>query len=266
MAWLTWSAGQLPWIGLSLAISFCAYGLLRKRATLTLQMPANVKSATAEIDWLATSFGGLGCTALAHALDMTLEAMLDAAHDDGRLLRGIAFSACAERNWPILTAIANGRLPDVWHAFLQTGLASFGLVTQHERREWASAAIPAIPYLVFMIRIVGIACVAPVPLGYRPGKAGLPCAARAAGSRISHRAGVISRRRDAVSSQAAGDGDHVLILAVAVERQVAARLLRGESTFRQGAAERGERHAEAHPGRGRRGGSGQRGRGGHCRS
>jgi hypothetical protein len=118
-------------------------GLLRKRATLTLQMPANVKSATAEIDWLATSFGGIGCTALAHALDMTLEAMLDAAHDDGRLLRGIAFSACAERNWPILAAIANGRLPDVWHAFLQTGLASFGLVTPHERREWASAAIPA---------------------------------------------------------------------------------------------------------------------------
>ncbi|MCU0949378.1 MAG: DUF5691 domain-containing protein, partial [Porphyrobacter sp.] len=114
-------------------------GLLRKRATLTLQMPANVKSATAEIDWLATSFGGIGCTALAHALDMTPEAMLDAAHDDGRLLRGIAFSACAERNWPVLSAIANGRLPDVWHAFLQTGLASFGLVTAQERSEWASA-------------------------------------------------------------------------------------------------------------------------------
>lgn len=34
VAWLTWSAGQLPWIGLSLAISFAAYGLLRKRAPL----------------------------------------------------------------------------------------------------------------------------------------------------------------------------------------------------------------------------------------
>lgn len=118
-------------------------GLLRKRAVLTLQMPANVKSATAEIDWLAASFGGIGCTALAHALGMTPAAMLEAAHDDGRLLRGIAFAACAERNWPVLNAIANGRLPDVWAAFLQTGLASFGLVTPRERSEWAIAAIPA---------------------------------------------------------------------------------------------------------------------------
>lgn len=34
VAWLTWSAGQLPWIGLGLAVSFAAYGLLRKRAPL----------------------------------------------------------------------------------------------------------------------------------------------------------------------------------------------------------------------------------------
>jgi hypothetical protein len=118
-------------------------GMLRKRVILTLQLPANVKSAHAEIDWLATNFGGIGCTALASAFGMTLAALLDAAHDDGRLLRGIAFSACAERNWPVLSEIANGRLPDVWAAFLQTGLANFGLVTPRERSEWASAAIPA---------------------------------------------------------------------------------------------------------------------------
>jgi Family of unknown function (DUF5691) len=118
-------------------------GLLRRRVILTLQMPANVKSANAEIDWLATNFGGIGCTALAQAFGMTPESLLEAAHDDGRLLRGIAFSACAERNWPIIAAIANGRLVDIWAAFLQTGLASFGLVTPRERSEWASAAIPA---------------------------------------------------------------------------------------------------------------------------
>jgi chloramphenicol-sensitive protein RarD len=32
--WLTWLAGTPPWIGLTLAISFSAYGLLRKTATL----------------------------------------------------------------------------------------------------------------------------------------------------------------------------------------------------------------------------------------
>lgn len=34
VAWLTWQAGHLPWIGLSLAISFGGYGLLRKTALL----------------------------------------------------------------------------------------------------------------------------------------------------------------------------------------------------------------------------------------
>jgi chloramphenicol-sensitive protein RarD len=34
VAWLTWSAGRLPWIGLALAVSFALYGLLKKRAPL----------------------------------------------------------------------------------------------------------------------------------------------------------------------------------------------------------------------------------------
>lgn len=34
VAWLTWQAGQLPWIGLLLALSFGSYGLLRKTARL----------------------------------------------------------------------------------------------------------------------------------------------------------------------------------------------------------------------------------------
>jgi chloramphenicol-sensitive protein RarD len=34
VAWLTWQAGTIPWIALSLAISFGGYGLMRKTATL----------------------------------------------------------------------------------------------------------------------------------------------------------------------------------------------------------------------------------------
>jgi chloramphenicol-sensitive protein RarD len=34
VAWLTWQAGHLPWIGLMLALSFGSYGLLRKTAAL----------------------------------------------------------------------------------------------------------------------------------------------------------------------------------------------------------------------------------------
>jgi chloramphenicol-sensitive protein RarD len=34
VGWLTWQGGHLPWIGLTLAVSFAVYGLLRKRAPL----------------------------------------------------------------------------------------------------------------------------------------------------------------------------------------------------------------------------------------
>ena len=34
VAWLTWHSGSLPWIGLSLALTFACYGLLRKTARL----------------------------------------------------------------------------------------------------------------------------------------------------------------------------------------------------------------------------------------
>jgi chloramphenicol-sensitive protein RarD len=34
VAWLTWQAGALPWIGLVLAVTFASYGLLRKTAAL----------------------------------------------------------------------------------------------------------------------------------------------------------------------------------------------------------------------------------------
>jgi len=34
VTWLTWQAGRLPWIGLTLAASFATYGLVRKKAPL----------------------------------------------------------------------------------------------------------------------------------------------------------------------------------------------------------------------------------------
>jgi len=34
VSWLTWQAGQLPWISLTLALTFATYGLLRKMASL----------------------------------------------------------------------------------------------------------------------------------------------------------------------------------------------------------------------------------------
>jgi chloramphenicol-sensitive protein RarD len=59
VAWLTWSAGRLPWIGLALAISFSVYGLLRKRAPLgameglAVETALLAPAAIAYLAWLA---------------------------------------------------------------------------------------------------------------------------------------------------------------------------------------------------------------------
>jgi len=74
VAWLTWSAGQLPWIGLTLAISFSAYGLLRKRAPL------------GAIEGLAVETALLAPVAIAYLLWLAAhqESVLVNAMNDGR--------------------------------------------------------------------------------------------------------------------------------------------------------------------------------------
>jgi len=59
VAWLTWQAGAVPWIGLVLALSFGLYGLLRKTAALgaieglTLETVLLTPVAAAYLLWLA---------------------------------------------------------------------------------------------------------------------------------------------------------------------------------------------------------------------
>lgn len=76
VAWLTWQAGELPWIGLTLAFSFAAYGWLRKTASLgaieglALETALLSPLAAGYLIWLATSgtsvfvSGSIGTAAL----------------------------------------------------------------------------------------------------------------------------------------------------------------------------------------------------------
>lgn len=59
VAWLTWDAGRPPWIGLTLAVSFALYGLLRRKAPLgaieglTVETALLFPAALAYLAWLA---------------------------------------------------------------------------------------------------------------------------------------------------------------------------------------------------------------------
>lgn len=71
VAWLTWQAGQPPWIGLSLAFSFATYGLLRKTAPLGALEGLAVETALltplalAWLGWLAVHGGSAFVNGLA---------------------------------------------------------------------------------------------------------------------------------------------------------------------------------------------------------
>lgn len=63
VAYLTWSLGEVPWIALSLAVSFAFYGLLRKTSALSSLQGLTVETAllflpaTAFLIWLASRGG-----------------------------------------------------------------------------------------------------------------------------------------------------------------------------------------------------------------
>ena len=64
VGWLTWQARQLPWIGLTLAVSFGIYGLLRKTASidslggLTLETWLLLPLAVGYLAWLSVTGRG----------------------------------------------------------------------------------------------------------------------------------------------------------------------------------------------------------------
>lgn len=118
-------------------------GLLRKRAVLKLQPPANLRPGPAQTQWLAANFGAIGSGQLAAALELDEEQLAEAAQDDKPLLLGIAFAACTGRNFPLLARIAATGLPGLWAEFLEPGLEAFGLVSSADRESWAAALLPA---------------------------------------------------------------------------------------------------------------------------
>lgn len=117
-------------------------GLLIKRTTLRLEMPAHMRSRDAQTEWLALNFGSITPAGLADAFEMSTAQLLDAARDNDALVRGVAFAACAKRDWALLEKIAADHANDIWTEFLTVGLGAFGLIGDSDKQDWVQATIP----------------------------------------------------------------------------------------------------------------------------
>ena len=115
-------------------------GMLRRRTTLKLQLPANIREHQAPA-WLAETFSAVGLGQIADALGLPPADLVEAARDDRHLPVGLAFAACIDRHFDELRTICAGPLPDGWTTFLDQGLEAFGLADAADRAAWASATL-----------------------------------------------------------------------------------------------------------------------------
>lgn len=87
-------------------------GLLKKRQTLKLELPATVKEHEAN-RWIQEQFADVTLEGLARACEMSDHELVDAAEKDNNLLFALALIASREKRFDLLDAITE-ELPDAW--------------------------------------------------------------------------------------------------------------------------------------------------------
>jgi hypothetical protein len=109
-------------------------GLLRKRTTLQLEIPANVKDQAAS-RWILQTFAEVSLAELAGAFKIAEKELIEAAAKDEPLLLALALVATNEHRLDLLEiVIAN--LPNAWERMREAGLDTLGTMTESERHRW----------------------------------------------------------------------------------------------------------------------------------
>lgn len=109
-------------------------GLLRKRTTLQLELPANVKDQAAS-RWILQTFAEISLAELAGALKITEKELIEASAKDEPLLLALAIMATNEHRLDQLElVIAN--LPNAWERMCDAGLDTLGTMTESDRQRW----------------------------------------------------------------------------------------------------------------------------------
>lgn len=114
-------------------------GLLRKRITLQLELPANVKDQAAS-RWILQTFTDVSFAELDRAYKVTEEELIEAAGKDESLLLALALMATNERRLDLLELVVTN-LPNGWERMLESGLDTLGAMTESERHRWEEIAV-----------------------------------------------------------------------------------------------------------------------------
>jgi hypothetical protein len=146
-------------------------GLLRRRATLTLELPVNLQTMSAAASageagrrWAADEYAGIGLDAAAAAFGLSVEAMIAAAADDAPLRALFARQASIEHRFDLLGRIVREQAADAWIEAIGTSggasHAALELPDDAAIERWCDAALapdlwPTLPAPVQLDRLYG---------------------------------------------------------------------------------------------------------------
>ncbi len=111
-------------------------GLLRKRKTLQLEVPADVNK-TGVSRWIVQSFAEVSAGELASALGLTENELVEAAEKDQELSFAIAVIGSNEGRLDLVEA-AVGAAPNAWEHMANAGFETLGARSEEDRQRWAS--------------------------------------------------------------------------------------------------------------------------------
>jgi hypothetical protein len=117
-------------------------GLLRRRKTLSLELPATLNvSFNRERRWAVDEYAGVGLDAIAAAFGLSVADMVTAATDDRPLLALFARQASLERRFDVLAAIVREHAADAWIDALPEHGGVGELPDDATIEQWCAAAL-----------------------------------------------------------------------------------------------------------------------------
>ncbi|SDP87942.1 hypothetical protein SAMN05428967_4032 [Phyllobacterium sp. YR620] len=111
-------------------------GILFKKKSLTLELPATVRENTV-MAWLNETFGPVGLDKLANALSLSVEAMVAAAKQD-ELLVAFLLMATQDKRLDIVKLISDGHLHASWEPFMRLEADLLAQYPPEMRQVWAA--------------------------------------------------------------------------------------------------------------------------------
>jgi len=134
------SGSENPALGVCLErIKQSQSGLLRKRSTLQIELPANVKDQAAA-RWILQTFADVSFGDLAGAFKVTEKELIAAGAKDEPLLLALALIATNEHRLDLLELVV-ANLPNAWERMFEAGLDTLGTMTESDRQRWEEIVV-----------------------------------------------------------------------------------------------------------------------------